>query len=191
MQGRAALQGEEGHVFLLHQGLHIHPGHTHALAEHVGLLVDAVVENLHAQVGHGDLIGIGEAEGEVEGGLVPAFHRRVHLAAGVAGGLLHLLQHRFDLFVHRQSRFLLRGSYMVTAAFLPPHKGIITHLIMYHFSRVWSMVLGWKLCLSGPVSALGRPGVSFRRADVSFVHFAFHPAPDYAILTSVVISKAL
>ena len=97
VQRVAALQGEQGNVLLLHQGHHVHPGHADPLAQAPGLGVDGGVEDLHAQVGHGHLVGIGEAEGKVQLGLLPALDGSVHLAAGVSGSFLDFLQHGFNL----------------------------------------------------------------------------------------------
>ena len=97
IQGAAVFQGKQRYVFLLHQGHHIHPGHADPLAQTPGLVVNNRIKNLHTQMGHGHFIGIGKAEGEVQLCFVPALQGGVHFAAGVAWGLLHLLQHGFNL----------------------------------------------------------------------------------------------
>ena len=97
IQCAAVLQGKQRYVFLLHQGHHVHPRHADPLTQAPGLVVDNGVKNLHAQVGHGNLVGIGKAEGKVQLRFVPGLQGGVHFAAGVAWGLLHLLQHGFDL----------------------------------------------------------------------------------------------
>ena len=92
----AALQTGEGHVLLLHLLLHIHPGGIGALAPDVVVEVEAMVEDADAQVGHTDLVGIGEGEGEprLDGGLIlddlAVLTARVTAGAG-DGGQKHTL----------------------------------------------------------------------------------------------------
>ena len=84
--GVAALQAGEGDVLLAHLLLHIHPGGIGALAPDIVVEVEAMVEDADAQVGHTDLVGIGEGEGEprLDGGLI--LDDLPVLAAGVAAG---------------------------------------------------------------------------------------------------------
>ena len=85
----AGLQGKEGHLRPAHLLLHVAPGGEHPLAPHAVHLVHDAIENAHAQVGHADFVGVGEAEGDAGVHIFFIFDDRVILAAYVAGGLLH------------------------------------------------------------------------------------------------------
>src|SRR6185503_189728 len=50
----------------------VRPGGEDALAEGVGPLIDLAVDDLEAQVGHADLVGVGEREGDLHLGVVLA-----------------------------------------------------------------------------------------------------------------------
>ena len=98
--GVAGFQGKKGHFRLTQLGLHVAPGSEHALAPDAGDIVHYAVEDTHTQVGHTDLVGIREAEGDA------GVYRRLVLedgvvfAAHVAGGLLHPGQDAFQSFIH-------------------------------------------------------------------------------------------
>ena len=98
--GVAGFQREQGHIRTAQLLLHIAPGGEHALTPHAVHLVHHAVENTHTQVGHTDLVGVREAEGNT------GVHRRLILqngvifAAHVAGGLLHPGQDAFQSFIH-------------------------------------------------------------------------------------------
>ena len=98
--GVAGFQGKKGHFRLTQLGLHVAPGSEHALAPDAGDIVHYAVEDTHTQVGHTDLVGIREAEGNA------GVYRRLVLedgvvfAAHVAGGLLHPGQDAFQSFIH-------------------------------------------------------------------------------------------
>ena len=89
--GVAALQAGEGDILLTHLLLHIHPGGVGALAPDVVVEVEAMVEDADAQIGHTDLVGIGEGEGEprLDLGLIlddlPVLTARVTAGAGDRG----------------------------------------------------------------------------------------------------------
>ena len=91
----AALQGIEGHPLLPHALLHVHPGGEHPLAPKVRDLVHGPVQDLDAQMGHADLIGVREAEGEPDLHVILIFYHRIDLAAHIAAGLLHVQQNLF------------------------------------------------------------------------------------------------
>ena len=88
-QGRSALQRKQGDILPPHVAHHVHPGHHHPLAEHIGLLIQNVIEYLHPQVAHSHLIAVGETESKGRGFLLPGLDRSVHFAADIARGLLH------------------------------------------------------------------------------------------------------
>ena len=60
----AAFQRGQGQVMLFHFLLHIHPRGVGALAPNIGMLVECPIEQAHAEIGHADLVGVGEAEGK-------------------------------------------------------------------------------------------------------------------------------
>lgn len=106
IQGRAGFQRKQRDAFLFHQRFHVHPGHADPLAQGPGLLIDDAIKDFHAQVGHGHLIRIRKAEGEVHLRLWPGLDGGVHFAAGISGRLLHLLDHFLDLLVKQPSVLL-------------------------------------------------------------------------------------
>ena len=87
--GVTGLQGKERHMGPAHFLLHVAPGGKHPLAPHAVHGVHDAIENAHAQVGHADLVGVGEAEGDAGVHVLFILDNRVILAAHVAGGLLH------------------------------------------------------------------------------------------------------
>ena len=90
---------------------HVHPRHAYPLAHGIGQFVENAVEDFHAQVAHGHLVGIGKAEGKGDFRLGNGLYLGVHLAAGVARGLLHAIQQRVKIVGHKSS--LTIGAYMV------------------------------------------------------------------------------
>ena len=96
VQGFAAFQGEKGHIFFTHEIRHISGGHAHPFAKGIIALIDEVVEDFHAQMAHGNIIGIREAESEGGVHLFPVFFHGIHFAANIACRLLHLLQQLFQ-----------------------------------------------------------------------------------------------
>ena len=98
--GVAGFQREKGHIRLSQLLLHVAPRGEHTLAPDAGQVVHDAVENAHAQIGHADLIGVGEAEGDAGVHLVFVFQNGVIFAAHIAGGLLYAGQDAFQSFVH-------------------------------------------------------------------------------------------
>ena len=82
------VDGELRDAVLAHEGLEVGPYGVRALAEHAGLLIEHLVENLDALVGGPDLVGIGVHQRPVDISLVPLGRDGVHLAADVLNGLL-------------------------------------------------------------------------------------------------------
>ena len=89
------LQGIEGNIISAQLLLHVRPGGEHPLAPHAGHLVEDSVEDAEAQVGHTDLVGVWEAEGEAGIHLALVLHDRVIFPAGIPRGLLHPGQDAF------------------------------------------------------------------------------------------------
>ncbi len=85
---RARLEREEREPALPEHPLHVRPGQEDPLAGDVGPIVEEVVEEAEAQVGHPDLVRVGERQGEADPDLVEVLHHRAELGADVAGGLL-------------------------------------------------------------------------------------------------------
>ncbi len=96
----SALQSVEGDAGLFHFLIHVPPGGVDPLAPQEGQAVHGVIQDAHAQVGHADLVGIREAEGQAQLNLLLVLDDLVILAAGVAGGLLHPRQDPFQSFIH-------------------------------------------------------------------------------------------
>ena len=103
-----ALQAVQRDGALFHLGLHVHPRHEGALAPPAGILVQQLVQNLHAQEGHAHLVGIGEAEGKAQVQLGLVLIHTARFAAGVAARFLHGGQRRLQFFVKHQ--FLPTGQ---------------------------------------------------------------------------------
>ena len=91
-----ALEGIERDMVFPHLLLHVHPGGKDPLAPDVGPLVEQAVKDLHPQVGHPHVIGVGEAKGKAKVHPVSVFDDAAQLSADVLGGLLHLEQHLFN-----------------------------------------------------------------------------------------------
>ena len=87
IQGILALQGNQGQIVLFHLLLHIHPRIKGSLAPNVGVLIQRAVKQAHAQIGHTDLIGVGEAEGKTRLHLGFIFDHLSVFSAGIASGL--------------------------------------------------------------------------------------------------------
>ena len=87
--GIAGLEAKERDVVLSHLLFHVAPRGKHPLAPYAVHLIHDTVENTHAQVGHTDLIGIGETKGHAGIHLRLVLHHRVILAARIAGRFLH------------------------------------------------------------------------------------------------------
>ena len=86
------LQAKEGDLLLSHNGVQIHPGGIDPLAPYILPAVKHVVEDLNSQVGHANLIYIGETHGKtyIHPGLV--LHHRIYLTAYIPGRFLYLHQ---------------------------------------------------------------------------------------------------
>ena len=87
-QRMAGLQAVKRDARLAHRDLHVHPRRVGALGQHVGLRVDAVVEDRHAQVRHAQVIDIREDQRQPIGCGIPIFDNAVKFAAGVTRRLL-------------------------------------------------------------------------------------------------------
>ena len=72
-EGVVRLEAPEGRALASHLRLHVEPGGEGALAEHVVLGVEEVVEDAEAHVRHADVVGVGVGEGDAYDGGVPVF----------------------------------------------------------------------------------------------------------------------
>ena len=81
-------QSVEGDTFPAHEGFHVRPGREGPFGQGVLSLVDDVVEHGQAQVGHAQVVNVGEHQGyfNVHGG--PGLHHLVQFPAGVPGRTL-------------------------------------------------------------------------------------------------------
>ena len=104
--GLAGLQGKQGHPRPAHLLLHVAPGGKHPLAPHALHVVHNAIENAHAQVGHADLIGVREAEGNAGIHLGRVLLHGVVFPAHVAGRLLHPGQDALQSFIHGKFSFM-------------------------------------------------------------------------------------
>ena len=104
--GLAGLQGKQGHPRPAHLLLHVAPGGEHPLAPHALHVVHHAVEDPHAQVGHADLIGVREAEGNAGIHLGRVLLHGVVFPAHVAGRLLHPGQDALQSFIHGKFSFM-------------------------------------------------------------------------------------
>ncbi len=84
-----ALECVQRKVSLAHGRFHVGPGQVSAFGEYVRLLVEDVIENGQAQVGHAQIVDIRKGQGHACGDYGPLFHDLIQLTAGVAAGLLH------------------------------------------------------------------------------------------------------
>ncbi len=77
-------QRVEGDALLAHDRFHVGPGGVNALCQEVAVLVDQVVEDHQPQVGHAEVVDVGEGEGDFVVNIGPVFADLVVFAAGVA-----------------------------------------------------------------------------------------------------------
>ena len=89
IQGMAAFQRKQRPPRRFQFPPHIRPRHTDPLAQGIGQVVQDTVEDLHAQMAHGDLVGIGKTKCEGNVRIVKGFGGSVHLAAGIPGRFFH------------------------------------------------------------------------------------------------------
>ena len=87
-QRMAGLQTVERKTHLAHRRLHVHPRRVGALGQHVGLCIDAVVQDRHTQIRHAQIVDIREDQRQPIRCGIPVFDHAVILAAGVTCGLL-------------------------------------------------------------------------------------------------------
>ena len=96
LEGAPGLQGEQLLPRLPEGLLHVRPGSEAAFAPDAVHGVEYVIEDAGAQVGHADLVHVGEAEGEAKVRLV--LHLHVVFAADIPGGLLHPIEEPVESF---------------------------------------------------------------------------------------------
>ena len=93
--GVAGFQCEKGHIRLAHLLLHVAPRGKHPLTPDAVHPVHDAVQDAHTQIGHTDLVGVREAEGDAGIHLRLVLQHGVIFAAHVACGLLHAGQDAF------------------------------------------------------------------------------------------------
>jgi hypothetical protein len=78
--------------------LEVGRGAVGALGKQIGATVDQIVEDHQPQIAAAQFVKIGKAEGDfcADGGVGPILDDGVEFAAGVAGGLFHLVQHAVE-----------------------------------------------------------------------------------------------
>ena len=86
---RARLERVERQPLRAHQALHVAPRREAKLGDPVGAPVDDVVEDLEPEVGHPDLVEVGETKQEANAGLGGILPRRVEKASRVPTRLRH------------------------------------------------------------------------------------------------------
>ena len=99
----AALERVERDPRLFHFLVHISPGGEGPLAPDEVKAVHGMVEDAHAEIGHADLIGVGETEGQPDIDLVLVLEDLPVFPAGIARRLLHPGQDAFQTFIHLKS----------------------------------------------------------------------------------------
>ena len=88
------------HAVLAHQRLEVRPDRVGPLGQHVGLLVEHLVEDLHALVGQADLVRVGIHQRPAHGRGVPVLDHRAQLAAHVLDRLADPGQQLLQLVKH-------------------------------------------------------------------------------------------
>ena len=84
------LQRIERNVSPAHHRFHIQPGREYTFSQHVRLEIDLVVEIHNAQVGHAQVIDVGEGKGDFDIGVMPIFDDAVVFPADITAGFFHL-----------------------------------------------------------------------------------------------------
>ena len=93
--GVAGFQREKRHIRLAHLLLHVAPRGKHTLTPDAVHPVHDAIQDAHTQIGHTDLVGVREAEGDAGIHLRLVLQHGVIFAAHIACGLLHAGQDAF------------------------------------------------------------------------------------------------
>ena len=96
-----AFQCPQGQIILAHSRFHIAPGRKNALTPDTVHLIHYAIEDPHAQIGHTDLIGIREAERNIDPNRIRIFLYFIKFTAGITGRFLHRWQHSVEQIRHR------------------------------------------------------------------------------------------
>ena len=99
---RAGFDREQRNIVCAHLLFHVDPRRKDALAPGVVALVDGMIEDLHAQMGHPHLIGIRKQEGIAHIHVRGVLHDGTELAADIADGLRNLHHQGIDFIRKRQ-----------------------------------------------------------------------------------------
>ena len=84
-----ALQSIERNAALFHFLFHVHPGHERSFTPDILSGIEDLIEDLHAQKGHSDLIGVRKAECETKIYFVFVLIDAARFSAGITPGLLN------------------------------------------------------------------------------------------------------
>ncbi len=93
---RLRLERNQRQAAVAQQRCHVGPGQKRPLTRRVRTLIDDVIENAGAEVGHAHLVDIGVREGHAAGHRGP-LHDLIPLPADIAGRLLHLTEQLVQL----------------------------------------------------------------------------------------------
>ena len=93
LYGILRFQRKQADTFFAHQPIQICPRRKYPFTVNVLPLVEHGIEDLHAQMGHTDLIHVGKAHGKTNIHRIRIFQDRIHLIADIAGGLLDRKQY--------------------------------------------------------------------------------------------------
>ena len=94
------LQGKQGHPGPAHLLLHVPPRGKDPLAPYTVHVVHDAVEDPHPQIGHSDLVGVREAEGDAGVHLRRVLFHSIIFPTHITGRLLHSWQNTFQSFIH-------------------------------------------------------------------------------------------
>ena len=95
-----ALQGPQRKIMLTHGLFHISPRGEDTLTPDTLHLIHDTVQDPHTQIGHTDLIGIRETEGDPDPDILRVFFHFIEFSAGIPGRLLHRGEDPLQQFSH-------------------------------------------------------------------------------------------
>ena len=87
-----------------HDGFHIKPGRKDALRQHIFFQIDLVVEIHDAQIGHAQIVNVGEGQSNFNVGAIPILDDAVVFTADIATGFFHLQEAPFQISLNRLTR---------------------------------------------------------------------------------------
>ena len=96
--GAVALQRVERELRRLHLRDHVRRGEIGAFGQDAGLAIQDIVEKGQREVGHAQIVNVGEGQADVDVRRVPRLVDGVDLPADVSAGPTHAVQDGFDAF---------------------------------------------------------------------------------------------